>query len=380
MEAIGRLAGGVAHDFNNILLVISAYSEMMRDASVADVARHAELTEIIDAVGRGRSLTRQLLAFSRQQVLQPVVLDPNVAVTELEGMLRRLIGEHIEVIVRLAPDLGRILADPGQLQQVLLNLAVNARDAMPEGGKLTITTTNVDVDEASRAVHGLEAPGEFVTISVSDTGSGMTPEVRGRIFEPFFTTKGPGKGTGLGLATVYGIVTQSGGTVTVYTEPGHGALFRIYLPRVHDGTLARRPAERAPNNGGTETILLVEDERAVRAAAAGMLRHLGYTVLIAEHAAEAIEVAATAGDQLDLVVSDVVMPKMDGPTLIARLRATRPELKAILMSGYAGDVMNVLTGLDGTTPFLEKPFSISDLAAKVRDTLDGVHPAESPTR
>ncbi|MGH7582918.1 MAG: ATP-binding protein [Gemmatimonadales bacterium] len=370
MEAIGRLAGGVAHDFNNILLVISAYAEMMQTNLPPDDPQRRDCGEMIDAVSRGRSLTRQLLAFSRQQVLQPVVLDPNAAITGVQKMLGRVIGEDIEILMRLDPNVGRIRVDPGQLEQVILNLAVNARDAMPKGGRLTLTTANKEIDESNAALHSLSQAGEFVFISVSDTGTGMTPEIRARIFDPFFTTKEPGRGTGLGLATVYGIVTQSGGSVTVYSDPGRGTTFRIYLPMVDDEAVVQRPAEPS-RPGGTETVLLVEDEVSVRAAAAAMLKRLGYNVLVADTPEHALQIAADAGDGLHLVITDEVMPKMNGRTLIARLRAERPELDALLMSGYTGDMMADNGVLDPSVSYLEKPFSVSDLANKVREALAG---------
>ena len=373
MEAVGRLAGGVAHDFNNALAVISTYAELLQEPEGTDEARRATYVDSIQKAARhAQSLTRQLLAFSRRQVLKPVDLDTNLAVSSIEQILRRLIGEDIEFATRLAPDAGKVKVDPGQFEQVLLNLAVNARDAMPEGGSLTITTERVELDLGSARLHGLRGAGDYVMISVADTGAGMSPETRARAFEPFFTTKEEGKGTGLGLATVYGIVTQSGGEVTVYSEPGHGSTFRVYLPRVTETAEPAEPTVITPAPArGAEAILLVEDDAAVRAMVAEVLDLHGYSVLVAASPAEALDIAERHSQPLDMVISDVVMPKMNGPALVAKLREVRPGLKAMLMSGYTGDTM-LNRGLDGRQiPFLEKPFTVKGIATKVRDILDG---------
>lgn len=371
MEAVGRLAGGVAHDFNNALAVIMTYSEMLAEAPANGTnAKHVEAIQ--RAAKHGHNLTRQLLAFSRRQVLQPVDLDANGAVAGVEEMLRRVIGEDIELTTRPGSGVGKIRIDPGQLEQVLMNLAVNARDAMPDGGSLIIATSRVDVDEHSARLHGLTKDGRFVMITVSDTGVGMSTETRAHIFEPFFTTKEEGKGTGLGLATVYGIVTQSGGQVSVYSEPGKGSVFRVYLPVVGDTPAFGTPAVAAvAAPKGAETVLLCEDDAAVREMVAEVLTIQGYSVLIAPTPADAIALAEHHGDQaIDMVVSDVVMPKMDGLTLVARLRTLRPGLRALLMSGYTGDVI-FNKGVDGSrVPFIEKPFTVKSLASKVREVLD----------
>jgi two-component system cell cycle sensor histidine kinase/response regulator CckA len=372
MQAIGRLAGGVAHDFNNFLTVIGAYAELLRDGLAEDDPRARDLGEILHAAKQANGLTRQLLSFSRQQVVQPVVLDANGSVATMSDMLRRLIGEDVRLVTRLEAHEPRVRIDPGQFEQVLLNLAINARDAMPAGGALTIATSEIELDEGSAALHGLEQAGDYVVLSVADSGTGMSAETRVRIFEPFFTTKGVGKGTGLGLATVYGIVTQSGGHVTVYSEPGIGTTFRIYLPRLREKVTAEVAGmPHTPHSlRGTETILLVEDEEAVRAAARQALERQGYTVFTAGEANEAMAKVESHAGELHLVVSDVVMPGTDGPTLVARLKVLRPELRALLMSGYAGDALSRGEGVGKGVPFIEKPFTVLGLARKVREVLD----------
>lgn len=373
MEAVGRLAGGVAHDFNNSLAVIVACSEMLMDD--LDAAGHptADLEEIIRAADRARSLTRQLLTFSRQSVVHPVVLDPNLAIREVERLVRRIIGEDITVQVRSQADIGQVRIDPGQLEQVLLNLAVNARDAMPDGGTITLSTASGVIDKPSLALHGLTKEGAYVIISVSDTGVGMVPEVRARLFEPFFTTKEIGKGTGLGLATAYGIVTGAGGAITVYSEPGVGSTFRVYLPRLTESDVegAHTPPDTPAIPRGTERILLVEDDAAVLLATASLLRRLGYEVVEAAGSAAALAIADDAAQSFDLVLSDVVMPGMGGRQLLDRLRVGRPGLRALLMSGYAGDVVAERGVLDGSIPFIEKPFTMRGLAGAIRRVLEG---------
>ncbi|HEY4321664.1 MAG TPA: ATP-binding protein [Gemmatimonadales bacterium] len=372
MEAIGRLAGGMAHDFNNILAVVTSLADLIRMDLPEGHRATIDLDTITRAAEQGHRLTRQLLAFSRKQMLQPIVIDANAAVSEAEQMLRRTLGEDVEITARLTPGVGAVRADPGQLHQVLLNLAVNARDAMPRGGRLTLSTARVEVDESSRQLHGLDHTGSFVVISVTDNGSGMTADVRARIFEPFFTTKELGKGTGLGLAMVYGIVTQSGGSLSVYSEPGRGSTFRIYLPLAEGVTapVATKATLAAPRGG--ETILLVEDDPLVRGATTEALTRLGYAPVVADHPHEALRLmGARDGAPIDMVLSDVVMPRMDGPTLIGRLREMQPGLKAILMSGYPGTAIDEAAGL-GDVLFLEKPFSVAALARAVRETLDRV--------
>lgn len=372
MEAVGRLAGGVAHDFNNYLAVIMTYTELAREGLGEGEARAADLAEIAKAAERAHALTRQLLAFSRQQVVQPAVFKPAELVRATEPVLQRLLGEQVTVIVTVEDETGHVLLDQGQFEQVLLNLALNARDAMPNGGSLSLTVAVTDLDEGSAQLHGVPAEGRFVVLSVADNGMGMTPGVRSRIFEPFFTTKDAGKGTGLGLATAYGIIQQAGGNITVYSEPGAGAVFRIYLPEVEpDSGAIAAPTRAVALPRGDETILIVEDDAAVRAAATAALERLGYTVLTAQGAVEARMIMARRGDFVDLILSDVVMPETDGPTLIRELRAAHANTHAILMSGYTGASVTVKHGqADGVT-FLEKPFTVGVLARTVRGVLDG---------
>jgi two-component system cell cycle sensor histidine kinase/response regulator CckA len=370
LEAVGRLAGGVAHDFNNLLVVIMTYTQLLHDKAVPGDPAREELAAVLGAAERAQALTKQLLALSRQQVLQPVVVDPNETLRNVEALLRRVIGEDIEVRTSFTPDVGTVLVDPSQLEQVLLNLAVNARDAMASGGRLTVATSAVDLDDAGCALHGVSRSGTYVVISVADTGTGMSADVRARIFDPFFTTKEVGKGTGLGLAIVYGIVTQSGGAVTVYSEPGMGTTFRVYLPRA-DAPAATPTATPTAAVSGHEVILVVEDDPAVRLATTHALRHFGYTVLSAVNGPDALELVARHVGPLDLVISDVVMPAMDGPTLIQRLREPRPSLKALLVSGYSSDAVATRGFANVSALFLEKPFSLASLSEKVREALDG---------
>jgi two-component system cell cycle sensor histidine kinase/response regulator CckA len=360
MEAVGRLAGGVAHDFNNLLTVIKSYSRILLDALDGD-SRREDVEEIAAAADRAAALTRQLLAFSRRQMMQPRALRLNAVVTDIEKMLRRLIGEDIVLVTRLDPALSLVNADPGQIEQVLMNLAVNARDAMPDGGRLTIETSNVRVDDSS-----------FVELAVSDTGIGMTSEVRSHLFEPFFTTKERGKGTGLGLSTVYGIVKQSGGDISVQAEPGKGSTFKILLPRlageVGASTSPERTTPAAPR--GSETILLVEDDASLRALAERILRGYGYTVLVASAGQRALALVADYPRSIDLVLTDVVMPEMSGTTLVERLRPLRPTLRVLFMSGYTDDEVVRRGVLDRWAAFLQKPFTPDQLAFKVREVLD----------
>jgi PAS domain S-box-containing protein len=365
MEAIGRLAGGIAHDFNNILTAIRGYGELLAaDLPPAD-PRREDLDEILKASDRASGLTRQLLAFSRRQVLQPSVLRLNDTVAGVVKMLQRVIGEDVRLVTSASPDLGATFADPGQIEQVLLNLAVNARDAMPDGGTLSIDLSNVDTPVS---IGDLPA-GEYVAMEVRDTGIGMDDQVRRRIFEPFFTTKGVGKGTGLGLATVYGVVKQSGGHVTVESAPGRGTAFRIYLPRTDDpAALTPRPADDPADAEptGNESILLVEDDRAVREYITEALRQAGYAVTAAPDAERAVELAT---DPVDLIVTDVVMPGENGRDLVRRLQRGGRVGKVLLISGYPGDEL-VERGLQIEGDFLAKPFSTHALLRKVRDILD----------
>ena len=371
MEAVGQLAGGVAHDFNNVLTAIGGYAELLRDDLPGEDTRRHDVEEILRATERAATLTRQLLAFSRRQVLAPRVLDLNGVVAGIDNMLRRLIGADVALKTALAPDLGAVRADPGQLEQVIMNLIVNARDAMPRGGKLTIETANAELDQSYALEHRAVAPGPYVMLAVSDTGVGMDAATQARIFEPFFTTKEKGKGTGLGLATVYGIVKQSGGNIWLYSEPGRGTTFKIYLPRVDQAPeqLAAAPAVRETPRG-TETVLLVEDDDAVRTLTRKMLAAHGYTVLAAGGGAEALELAAGHTGPIHLLVTDVVLPGMSGRDLAARFRSGRPGVKVLYTSGYTDEAIVHHGILDAGIAFLQKPFTSTTLAHKVRETLD----------
>lgn len=373
MEAIGRLAGGVAHDFNNLLTAITGYSEMMLDdLAEHDPHRHG-LEEIRKAAERAAALTSQLLSFSRRQILAPRVLDLNRVVGEMDPMLRRLIGEDIVLESSLAPGLGMTMADPHHVEQVLVNLVVNARDAMPEGGHLTLETANVDLDEEYVGRRLGAKPGPYVMLAVSDTGCGIDPKVLPHIFDPFFTTKEKGKGTGLGLATVFGIVSQSGGHVTAYSEPCKGTSFKVYLPRLSGDALRMKvdaPATSERTTGGGETLLLVEDERTVRDLAARMLRRYGYKVIEASGGGEALELMAAGTEPVHLLVTDVVMPGMSGRQLSERLLSRFPALRVMYISGYTDNAIVHHGVIDPGVAFLQKPFTQDALARKVRETLD----------
>jgi len=368
MEAVGRLAGGVAHDFNNSLGVILGYTELLMRQ--ADEGQRAKLEQILKATRRASSLTRQLLAFSRKQIVDPKVLDLNALVSDLEGMLGRLIGEDVDLAIVPGADLGQVKADEGQLEQVVMNLCVNARDAMPDGGMLRIETANSDLAAGHSAQHELIPPGRYVMLAVSDTGGGIDEKILDRIFEPFFTTKAEGKGTGLGLAMVYGTVKQAGGHVRVRSEVGRGTTFEILLPRL-DEPVSAPDAEEAPMPaGGWETILLVEDEGALRAIAREILEEHGYRVIEAEGPVEAIEIAKRHPDSLHLLVTDVVMPGMNGRLLAERLRSARPDLRILYMSGYTDDVIAHRGVLESGTLLLEKPFTARALLGRVRMALE----------
>ncbi len=372
MEAVGRLAGGVAHDFNNMLTIISGYNRMLLDQlSPLDPLRgYAE--EVLKAADRAGALTNQLLAFSRRQVLQPRVADVNSLVTGAERMLRRLIGEDVELVIRTAPDAGNLKADPGQIEQVIFNLAVNARDAMPTGGRITIETASAQLDKQYAKTHLGVKPGEYVLIAVSDTGHGMDAETKSHIFEPFFTTKEQGKGTGLGLATVYGIVKQSGGDIWVYSEPGKGTAFKVYFPRVYESEARpSRPGMSLEKNLGAETILVVEDEQGVRELIAEMLRQQGYQVLKAANGAEAIRIAEGHEGAIHMLVTDVVMPQMGGKQLADTLVPLRPAMKVLYLSGYTENTVVDHGVLVPGFEFLGKPFTHESLAKKIREVLDG---------
>lgn len=372
LESVGLLAGGIAHDFNNMLTAITGYAELVMDRLSPDDAMRDEVAEISRAAERGALLTYQLLAFSRKQILQPETVVLNDVVADVSRMLRRLIGEDITLVVRTSDDVGVVSADPGQISQVIMNLAVNARDAMPKGGTLTIETANVTLDEDYAAAHPSVQPGPYVMLAVTDTGTGMPPEVRGRVFEPFFTTKGIGRGTGMGLATVYGIVKQSDGHASVESEVGEGATFRVYLPRRADtGRPVFTRAEAVQPARGSETVLLVEDEEIVRRLARRALESLGYVVLEAADGAQAVALSENSGTKIDILLTDVVMPKMSGRELVERLAVARPGLKILYMSGYTDDAIVHRGMLDEGTNFLQKPFSIQALAGKVREVLDG---------
>jgi two-component system cell cycle sensor histidine kinase/response regulator CckA len=373
MEAVGRLAGGIAHDFNNLLMVISGYSEFLLDRLGPDPALRGPAQEIASASGRATTLTRQLLAFSRKQMLAPKILDLNGVVTENLKMLTRVIGEDIDLVMVPASELGTVRADAGQIEQVIMNLAVNARDAMPSGGKLTIETSNVSLDEEYARFHAPLRPGNYVLLSISDTGAGMDSETQSHIFEPFFTTKGP-KGTGLGLSTVYGIVKQSGGYIWVYSEPGKGTTFKIYLPRVA-ATVERPPqilvaAESAAIEPGTETILLVEDEANLRYLARQYLEKQGYRVIEAADGAVAIQITVAHEGVIHLLLTDVIMPGMNGRELAQRISEIRPNVRVLYMSGYTENVIGRNGTLDAGVRLLQKPFTLRDLKSKVREVLD----------
>jgi two-component system cell cycle sensor histidine kinase/response regulator CckA len=365
LEAVGRLAGGVAHDFNNLVMIIKGYSDLLLDSATPQSRPYIE--EIKHAGERASGLTRQLLAFSRKQVLEPQVLDPNQTVRNMVKMLRVLIGEDVELVTHLSDQIGRVQADPGQVEQVIMNLAVNARDAMPDGGKLIIETQPCQLDETHASTHSDVSPGSYVLIAVTDTGCGMSKETLGHVFEPFFTTKEPGKGTGLGLATVYGIIKQSRGHIAIYSEPGLGTNFKIYFPTVDQAVAApvARPAHMPPKGSGT--ILIVEDEAPLRALAAESLKRLGYTVLQAGNGVEAIASADQHTGKIDIVVTDVVMPRMGGPEFVDKLRAKRKDFAVIFMSGYTDAAAIENAKISSGAILLNKPFSNELLAQKISE-------------
>lgn len=370
IEAVGRLVGGIAHDFANLLTLISGYTEIVLNRMHPVEPLRAEIDEIRKAANRGSRLTAQLLGFTRGQPVQPRVLDLNALVFDMEKMLRPIIGEHIEVNTRLTPELGRIFADSGQMEQVIMNLVLNARDAMPAGGMLTIETADVTLDDEAARAHAL-APGPYVQMSLTDTGQGMDAETMSRLFQPFFTTKEKGKGTGLGLSTVYGIVKQNHGDVWARSTPGRGTTFTICLPRVE---AAAEPGESAAPRraapAGTETILLVEDEDGVRRLLKHVLSRQGYTVLEAPDGPEALACLAAHDGPLDLLLTDIVMPGMDGAELAARVLQTRPGVKVMYMSGYTDDVLMRTGALQAGTSFIRKPLKPETLIARIREVLD----------
>ncbi len=373
MEAVGHLAGGIAHDFNNFLTIITGYGQMLQRNLEPGSSMRAHVDEILKSGERAAALTRQLLAFSRRQDFSPRMLDLNSVVSSTENMIRLLIGEHIEFVTVLPVGLGLVRGDPGQIEQIIMNLAVNARDAMPNGGSMTLETANVELDEAYARGHVQVKPGPYVMIAVTDTGCGMDALTQAHIFEPFFTTKEAGKGTGLGLATVYGIVKQHGGNIWVYSEPGQGTAVKIYLPRVEMTAAKAEPHRAAPRElRGSETILVVEDEQAVRSLMVRMLRSMGYWVLEASRADEAMMVCLRHKGPVHLLLTDVVMPQKNGRDLLDHLKPLRPDIKVLFTSGYTEEALHRKV-LERDAAFLQKPFTEEGLARKVRDVLDGAH-------
>ncbi len=371
MEAVGRLAGGVAHDFNNLLMVISGYAEVLLEQTRKGNSLYPKIEAIHQAADRATTLTRQLLAFSRKQLLELKVVDLNIVIEDIERLLRPLIGENIELQTQLAPDLGRTRADAGQIEQVIMNLVVNSKDAMPNGGRITIQTANARLNnDDRRREYTYIQPGHYVVLSVTDTGEGMDKETQSRIFEPFFTTKEKGKGTGLGLSTVYGIVKQSGGYVLVESELRQGTTFRIYLPRVEE---AAEPVSLVgvsrSQAGGSETVLLVEDEESVRQLVRETLESKGYKILEADNGDAALQIVSAYSSKIDMLITDVVMPGMGGRELSARLCASRPEIKVLYLSGYTEDAIVHEGVIDPDTAFLQKPFTLQALSRKVREVL-----------
>jgi PAS domain S-box-containing protein len=370
MEAVGQLAGGIAHDFNNVLTAILGYTRLLLKESVLEAQQRDDIREIEEAAERAASLTRQLLAFSRKQVMQPTVLNVNEVVQGMRSLLRRLIGEHIALVAAFDPEPVFVRADQGQLQQVIVNLSVNARDAMPGGGTLMLATARVDLEETFTASHPGSTVGPHVRLLVSDSGTGMDAEVRRRVFEPFFTTKAVGKGSGLGLATVYGIVKQSGGYIDVESQPGHGSTFTLYLPRVPAATQPVVEPPLPPPRPGRETVLLVEDEPAVRALARRALTGFGYRVLEATNGVEALTVARQTSEAIDLLLTDVVMPEMGGRELAQVLKQERPDTRVLFTSGYPDSGGIALDVAESGVPYLPKPYTPNELAEKVREVLD----------
>ena len=376
MEAVGRLAGGIAHDFNNLLTIITGYTDLALSRPGVPLELRTDIERVENAAGRAAALVRQLLAFSRKQVLQPKTLDLNAIVVNLDSLLRRLIDDNIAMVTRVQDDLGKVKADPAQIEQVIMNLVVNARDAMPNGGRLVLETTNLDLDRAYANEHLSVKPGRYVMLAVSDTGIGMDEQTLGHIFEPFYTTKESGRGTGLGLSTVYGIVKQSGGYIWVYSEPGKGSTFKVYLPRVAEQVEeSTPPLAQLEDKRGTETILLVEDEQAVRDLIVTLLSQRGYEVIVARHPAHAEQIAAKFPHEIHLLLTDVVMPGTSGRELAARIGARRPGIRVLYMSGYTENVITSGGMLEKGLAFLQKPFSPAFLSQKVREVL-----SRTPTR
>jgi two-component system, cell cycle sensor histidine kinase and response regulator CckA len=370
MEALGQLAGGLAHDFNNLLGVILGYCEILEEQADLPGPTRAMILEIHNAGASAKNLTQRLLAFSRRQVLEPVALDLNETVRRMQIMLTRLIGDDVALTSTLSTDLGTIHADPGQVEQVLMNLVINARDAMPQGGKISIATANVEIDEVHARQSPFTGPGQYVQLTVSDTGIGMDAETQSHIFEPFFSTKAPGRGTGLGLSTVFGIVNQSGGAIAVYSELNHGTTFKIFFHRHDEPPVTVLPGTEKTTMGGKETILLVDDAPALRRLTRRLLEDCGYTVLESGDPAEALRIAAEFPGALPLMITDVVMPGFSGSVLAEKLATSRPEIKVLFASGYSDEAV-IPSRMPGQHyAFLEKPFTREDLLRKVRDLLD----------
>jgi len=377
MEAVGRLAGGIAHDFNNLLTIVKGYAELALQRTGVQPELRADVQQIENAAERASTLIRQLLAFSRRQVLQPKIIDLNAIVLGLDKLLGRLMGEHIEMVTRCAANVGHVKADPAQIEQVIMNLVVNARDAMPKGGRLTVETVNVDLDSTYARDHVTVKPGPYVMLAVSDSGIGMNPETVAHIFEPFYTTKESGQGTGLGLSTVYGIVKQSGGYIWVYSEPGKGTTFKVYLPRVAEQVESKPQAAEIPAAGrGSETILLVEDEEAVRELASRILSAKGYSVVAAKSVREAEEFAEKHRGEIHLLLTDIIMPGTSGRELARRITRRHPRTRVLYMSGYTDNVLAQGGVLEAGLSFLQKPFTPGALVQKVRDVLDSPVHAE----
>ena len=369
MEAMGMLAGGIAHDFNNLLTIIAGYSQMLQTSGQMKTERDkTALEQVLKACERAADLTAQLLSFSRRQSAQPKVVDVGSILNQTAGMLRRLIGEDIELQIHRAPESERTFADAGQIQQLLLNLAINSRDAMPDGGTLSIDIRNVDLGEGYTGQNFRVIPGHYVRIEVTDTGTGMDEATRKRVFEPFFTTKPQGKGTGLGLSTVYGIVSQCSGSIDLYSEPGHGTTFQIFLPHVEEAASEDREAPRRVR-GGHEALMLVEDEEGVRKMVRSALERCGYRVLLAASGPEALEVAHNHEGPIDMLITDMVMPKMNGRDLARRLLEERPGMPVLFMSGYLDNKLDATAG-EAPPAFMQKPFAPSELTARVREMLD----------
>jgi two-component system cell cycle sensor histidine kinase/response regulator CckA len=370
MEALGQLAGGLAHDFNNLLGVILGYCEILEEQPDLPGPTRTMIVEIHNAGASAKNLTQRLLAFSRRQVLEPVALDLNETVRRMQIMLNRLIGDDVALTSTLCPDLGTINADPSQVEQVLMNLVINARDAMPRGGRISVVTANVEIDEAHARQPPFSGPGQYVRLTVSDTGTGMDAETQSHIFEPFFSTKAPGRGTGLGLSTVFGIVNQSGGAIAVYSELNHGTTFKIYFHRHDEPAATTLPATEKTVRGGMETILLVDDAPALRRLTRRLLQDCGYTVLESGDPAEALRIAAEYPGALPLMITDVVMPGFSGSVLAEKLATSRPETRVLYASGYSDEAV-IASRMPGQHyAFLEKPFTREDLLRKVRDLLD----------